>query len=79
MMYEKSPQVGDCREVHADGDLEEEEGEEGDDRVDVGRAWPSCHAADRHRGGDHEQAVLGRISLRMVSFFDIRNLKYDCL
>ena len=57
-MYQRSPQVGDCREVHADGDLEEEEGEEGDDGVDVGGARPGCEAADRHRGGDHQQAVL---------------------
>ena len=35
IMDQRSPQVGDCREVHADGDLEEEEGEEGDDGVNV--------------------------------------------
>ena len=57
-MYQRSPQVGDCREVHADGDLEEEEGEEGDDGVDVGGAGASCHTADCHRRCYHQQAVL---------------------
>ena len=64
--HRRSPEVRDCREVHADGDLEEEEGEEGDDGVDVGGARPGCEAADRHCGGDHQQAVLEMVVIAMV-------------
>ena len=62
-MYQRSPQVGDCREVHADGDLEEEEGEERDDGVDVGGAGASCHTADCHRRCYHQKAVLEIIGI----------------
>ena len=66
-MDKRSPQVGDCREVHADGDLKEEEGEEGDDGVDVGGAGASCHTADCHRSCYHQQAVLEIIGMLLVT------------
>ena len=66
-MDQRSPQVGDCREVHADGDLEEEEGEEGDDGVDVGGAGASRHTADCHCSCYHQQAVLEIIGMLLVA------------
>ena len=65
IMYKRSPQVRDCGEVHADGNLEEEEGEEGYDGVDVRGAWSSCHTADRHRRCYHQQAVLQIITIEI--------------
>ena len=67
IMDQRSPQVGDCREVHADGDLEEEEGEERDDSVDVGGAGASCHTAYCHRCCYHQKAVLEIIGMLLVT------------